>query len=555
MSSPASSDDLNSYGNRLTAELRAEERNQPIFKRPKDDVELDLESIVFGGSNVEEFHRSVQAARNLALDPPANRDLGHETDPGNVGNASDESDEEGGLLDFFLSTEPVGAKKGELAVKANDNIPAKEVPGKLMSGWPNDKSNGGQVPVEEPKAAWVDEDDDDEEIGLLDNNRLKKLRTEEGENLVSGTDYQKRLRTQHANIHAPATWADVEGYDVEAEEDLRAFRRVGELWTKQLLAYDRCSDLTRSVQLKGHVRHLEFHPAGEVVLASGPSDPITLIRADGEHNKLLRRISLQGFPITSATFASFGDEIIATSTSAQFYAIDVESGVAKRSHLAKARHKGGFDLGGTVSPNSTYLALMSSFNSGVHLASARTKMMIGTVRLPTGTPRAAVFDNEERYLYTLAESGEVFVFDPRAMRCVKRFQDYGGFKASSLAISPDGAYLSIGSKSGIVNLYNLGEINSPTPTPFKEVPNLTTSIDALTFNHDSQLLGFFSSERKDKVKLLHVPSRRVVANWPPSHMGLKRCTSMAFSPNSGYLALGNSGGQIPLFRLNPYPLA
>lgn len=112
----------------------------------------------------------------------------------------------------------------------------------------------------------------------------------------------------------------------------------------------------------------------------------------------------------------------------------------------------------------------------------------------------------------------------------------------------------------------MSEINSSTPTPIKAIPNITTSIDAMSFNHDSQLLGFLSSGKKDQIKLvsqlrlfltfkLHVPSRRVVANWPPAHVGLKLCTSLAFSPNSGYVALGNSAGQIPLFRLNPYPLA
>lgn len=87
---------------------------------------------------------------------------------------------------------------------------------------------------------------------------------------------------------------------------------------------------------------------------------------------------------------------------------------------------------------------MSSFNSSIHLASGQTKMLIGTLRLPVGIPRAAVWDNEERYLYTLSESSDVFVWDPRTMRCVKRFQDHGGFKASTMAISPDGSYLSIG---------------------------------------------------------------------------------------------------------------
>ncbi|KAJ9059262.1 U3 snoRNP protein [Entomophthora muscae] len=543
MSSPTPSEEMNDYENQSNPEQYSDEEDQPLFKKPKDKVESYLESVVFGGGNSEEYHRAVQEAEKSDL-----KQLSSYTSHGlNEASSDTESEEEGGeLLNFFLSTEPA------LGYPQEKPLPATSIP------VPEEELD------EEPKAAWVDDDDDSEQVALAENKRIRKLRAEEEENVVSGAEYQKRLRTQHKNTHASATWADVEDLDAEAEEDMGAFRNVGGVLSEAVargrldpsnLQYDRCSDLTRSAQLKGEVRHLEFHPAGEVVLASGPKDPISLIRADGEKNRLLREISFENFQLTGATFTKDGSEIIATSTASQFYYVDVETGASKISHLTNQRHKGGFDLGVAASPNSTYLAFMSSFNSGIHLASGQTKMLIGTLRLPAGIPRAAVWDNEERYLYTLAESSEVFVWDPRTMRCVKRFQDYGGFKASTMALSPDNAYLSIGSKTGILNLYNMSEIKDSSPAPIKAITNITTSIDAMSFNHDSQLLGFLSSGKKDQIKLLHAPSRRVVANWPPAHVGLKICTSIAFSPNSGYVALGNSAGQIPLFRLNSYPLA
>lgn len=42
----------------------------------------------------------------------------------------------------------------------------------------------------------MDDDDDAEQVALAENKRIRKLRSEEDENLVSGVEYQKRLRTQ-----------------------------------------------------------------------------------------------------------------------------------------------------------------------------------------------------------------------------------------------------------------------------------------------------------------------------------------------------------------------
>ncbi len=49
-----------------------------------------------------------------------------------------------------------------------------------------------------PKAAWHDEDDEDLEVNIQDRAALKKLRTREDEAVVTGTEYQDRLRQQYA---------------------------------------------------------------------------------------------------------------------------------------------------------------------------------------------------------------------------------------------------------------------------------------------------------------------------------------------------------------------
>lgn len=44
---------------------------------------------------------------------------------------------------------------------------------------------------------WHDEDDDHVQVSLLKQNRTRKLRREEDENIISGSEFNKRLRLQY----------------------------------------------------------------------------------------------------------------------------------------------------------------------------------------------------------------------------------------------------------------------------------------------------------------------------------------------------------------------
>jgi U3 small nucleolar RNA-associated protein 18 len=51
---------------------------------------------------------------------------------------------------------------------------------------------------------------------------------------------------------------------------------------------------------------------------------------------------------------------------------------------------------------------------------------------------------------------------------------------------------------------------------------------------------------------VHIPSCTVYQNWPTPRTPLHYVQSLAFSPHSGYLAVGNDKGRALLFRLNHY---
>jgi len=100
-----------------------------------------------------------------------------------------------------------------------------------------------------------------------------------------------------------------------------------------------------------------------------------------------------------------------------------------------------------------------------------------------------------------------------------------------------------------VNLYDatttataapaFGRASRPAPT--KTFMHLTTPVDELLFNHDSQILAMASRRTKDALKMVHVPSRTVFSNWPTSKTPLHYVTSLDFSPSSGACSLCRGG--------------
>ena len=121
------------------------------------------------------------------------------------------------------------------------------------------------------------------------------------------------------------------------------------------------------------------------------------------------------------------------------------------------------------------------------------------------------------------------------------------------SLSASSRFLAVGAKSGVVNVFNADNLSTKqVRNPVKSVMNMQMSADTLQFNGDGQILAMSTKRKKDTLKLLHVPTMSVFSNWPTQKVPLGYVWSLDFSPNSGYLAVGNSKGKCLLFRLNHY---
>jgi len=161
------------------------------------------------------------------------------------------------------------------------------------------------------------------------------------------------------------------------------------------------------------------------------------------------------------------------------------------------------------------------------------------------------FSHDSLYLYAAGRGGDVYVWDMRKQVCTRRYQDHGTVHTTVLSNCSRGIYQATGTDSGVVNIYRTDDafLSTSTPTPFKSIMNITTSVSNIVFNHDSQLLVASSVANKGTVKMVHLPSGTVNKFWPITQFP---ASAMAFSPDSSKFAVGTLSGKVLLYRLHHY---
>ncbi|KAJ4485241.1 WD40-repeat-containing domain protein [Lentinula aciculospora] len=173
-------------------------------------------------------------------------------------------------------------------------------------------------------------------------------------------------------------------------------------------------------------------------------------------------------------------------------------------------------------------------------------------------------------LTVLTGDSEVYLWDVGERRCVRRWKDEGGFRGAGRVLTGNGkgsSWLAIGSNTGLVNVYGADSFtpasistspssssswSSISPKPLKTIGNLTTPISTLRFNHDAQVLAMASKEKKDGMRLIHLPSLTSFSNWPTSSTPLGHVTAVDFSALSEYIAIGNTRGRVLLYHLKNF---
>lgn len=150
-------------------------------------------------------------------------------------------------------------------------------------------------------------------------------------------------------------------------------------------------------------------------------------------------------------------------------------------------------------------------------------------------------------LYTISDSSEISSWDADKRRCMRTWKDHDNFAPTRISVSRDGRFITAGYKSGIVNIYDADSLKL-----LKSIGNLTTAIDKLVFNKDTQLLASTSTEKNDQLRLIHIPSFTVFQNWPTANTPLGKIQAIDFSTDGRWIVIGNHRGKLLLYHIRHY---
>ncbi|KAF5385594.1 hypothetical protein D9757_006757 [Collybiopsis confluens] len=586
----------------------------------KDDEERRLESLIFGTKYVPSNSKDNQPQQGLeSLDDDGRQfqnlldnDLFFVDDQVPDDHDSDKGDEE-----------PVASGSG-----------SDEETEESLAKTPETLKPNRKVP------AWVDNSDPTTDtISLSSSKRLRKLRDLPDEQVLTGREYESRLRRQFERINPEPEWAAKarkkssktandgdEDEDEEADIGALLSSTSGILTSKsssraKVLAsgtidISRLRDANQSAQNAGcgGIKSLAFHPSERVpVLCVGSLDRrVRIYNVDGHTSPLLQTLHIPSLPLTSqssVTFHPSGSHLLLTGSRPYFYVYDLTSGTLTSSDQTR---KG---LWGTrfEDHSSPSLSMTPSRKRGrsrgvgwcpqfwrcrygndrvrtehwVHARSSRSRRVVGSLKCSNGgggikglwwntaTTTTSIDDgvspSSRDYLSVLSGDSEIYLWDVGERRCVRRWTDDGGFRGAGrvLAGSNKGSgWLAVGSNTGLVNIYGSDSFlpsSSSTFTsaakpswsnsnskPLKTIKNLVTPISTLRFNHDAQVLAMASKEKKDGMRLVHLPSLTAFSNWPTSSTPLGHVTALDFSARSEYLAIGNTRGRVLLYHLKNF---
>lgn len=447
-------------------------------------------------------------------------------------------------------------------------------------------------------AAWVDDDDAGLQVSIgagAKSSRVKKLRTSADEDSISGKEYEQRLRAKQKEIVKSqqgqmfTDWAAVDNDDSKAkskkrgkadadsdsdsDDDYDEQAALGAILSstasvlsspthlpKGEIASIRCKDVNMIEPNKSTTTSVHFHPSGELALTAGYDKTLRFFQVDGKKNAKIHGVFFPDLPISRADFVNGGESVLLTGRRPFLYTYNVVAGVVEKVPQVLGRKEKSWESFAS-SPDGRTIALLG--NDGyVVLLSAKSWQTIGEVKM-NGAVRAVAFTPCGGYVVASGSDGDVYRWDVRLLsggRCVSRFKNQDGTFTSSLAVSS--RYTAVGAESGVVNLYDDRDANSMAQflsstytaarEPAKAFMNIKTSADLLKFNNTGEILAMSSRRDMDCMKLAHLPSASVFSNWPTSKTPLGYVWSMDFSPNSGYMAIGNDKGKCLLYRLSHY---
>ncbi|RAQ48872.1 small nucleolar ribonucleoprotein complex subunit [Aspergillus flavus] len=561
----------------------------------KDEAEKKLERLLFGDD--EGFQGALKSQKERSLIALSKESDDEGSDAGHREDGTEDQELDGiADADLFFLDSGAGPVSTDLAES------------------PETSSEPDEEDLEETPVVWHDSDDELLAVSLASQQRLRKLRVAESEDVISGNEYIRRLRRHYQQLHPTPEWAipgqqkspgdsDSEHADIMDTDDeeqtsaqplAKLLQGAADLTKlddarpggKRKLRQE-VIDIQRLKDVGGDqpssVDSLSFHPHYPLLLSSGPAATLFLHHiapSAAAPNPILTSFHIRRTPIHTSAFAPpTGNKIFASGRRRYFHIwdlatgkVDKVNGSADRKEEQKSMER--FKL----SPCGRYVGLVGTSRKGgglINVLDSGTAQWIAQVRVD-GQGGVADFSwwGDGEGMTVVSKNGEVSEWDGSLNQVVARWMDAGAVGTTVLALGGRSGrtqlggdrWVAIGSSSGVVNVYDRREwaaayaaqsssadINTPAiprnPEPVRALDQLTTPISHLVFAPDGQFLVMASRWKRDALRIVHLPSCTVYRNWPTSNTPLGRISSVAVSPNSEQLAVGNEQGRVRLWEI------
>ncbi|KAG5930169.1 hypothetical protein E4U42_002721 [Claviceps africana] len=454
---------------------------------------------------------------------------------------------------------------------------------------------------------WEDSDDDRLVVSLSSNSKLRRLRTTQEDDLISGAEYSRRLRHQYLRVNPAPAWAkeasdrpvkrrrrssassgfssDDDGAETAAqplEEFLRDINQLaGRVGKKTRKLRPEVIDIQRTREIpdihKTSVECLSFHPEYPVLLSGSTASILYLHHiapeAQPTPNPQLTSVQVKQVDVRQAQFLyPVGDKIFFAGRRKYFHHWDLPSGIVQKTtqingHALEHKSMEHFKL----SPCGRYIGIIASSRKGggmINVLNVTSMQWIAAARLSS---RHGIADfawwKTGNGMTILGRDGQVGEYSMDSKTFIGIWHDDGCVGGIVVAVGGhngppalgEDRWVAVGSSSGITNVYERSTliasqadgdlVMKERPTPTRAFEQLITPITVVTFSPDGQLLAFGSRRKKDALKLVHLPSCTVYRNWPTEQTPLGRITAVAFGRQSDLLAVGNDAGKIRLWHI------
>ncbi|KAJ5138928.1 uncharacterized protein N7515_003776 [Penicillium bovifimosum] len=408
---------------------------------------------------------------------------------------------------------------------------------------------------------------------------LKRRKTDSDSDAGSGEEIDSDDENEHLSMQPLAKLLRNASDLTRIEDNARGKRKL----RQEVIDIQRLKDIGKSQP--SSVDSLTFHPHYPLLLSSGPASTLFLHHISPSApapNPLLTSLHIKRTPIhTSAFAAPSGNKIFASGRRRYFHIWDLDTGkVDKVNGSADRKEEQKSMERFKLSPCGRFIGLVGTSRKGgglINVLDANTAQWIAQVRVDG---RGGVADfawwSDGEGMTVVSKNGEVSEWDGRMRRVVARWVDAGAVGTTVLSLGGRSGrtqlggdrWVAIGSSSGIVNVYDrrvwaaayanasASERDSPAqagiprnPDPVRVLDQLTTPISHLVFAPDGQMMVMASRWKRDALRLVHLPTCTVYRNWPTSNTPLGRISSVAISPNSEQLAVGNEQGAIRMWEI------